>query len=141
LNYFSVGYYAPEVDTAKGREKYKQMTPLYLASIGMKMELKFIKFSQFTEKSVVRTGHIDTHIPTRVHKTYVRRKCVRASLKKQRAASVYGADRSTISTETFKATGSLLRGRPDAILFCTELAICNSHTSHDKGDNLLIETP
>ena len=31
-------------------EKYKQMTSLYLASIGMTIELKFIEFNQFTEK-------------------------------------------------------------------------------------------
>jgi len=71
----------------------------------------------------------------------VRRKCVCVPLKEQKELQYYGTDRSTVSTETFKASGSLLRTRPNADLFCIELAICNSYTSHDKGDDLLPEIP
>ena len=141
MNYFSVGY-APEVDTAKSREKDKQMMSLYLASIGMMIELKFIKFSQFPEKCTMRTGHT-VFIHTYLHE-YIKHMCgvsvyVFHSRNKEQL-QYYGADRNTISTEIFKATGSLLHSRPNANLFCTELAICNSHTSNDKSDNLLTES-
>jgi hypothetical protein len=144
MNYFSVGY-SPEVDTAKGREwkNTSKWRSLYLASFGMTIELQFFLNLAISLKDSLWEPYIYLH--TYLHE-YTQHmccdKCVCVSQRNKEQLQYYGPDRSTISTETFQATGSLLHSsRPNANLLCIELAICNSRTSHDKGDNLLTETP